>query len=342
MTDRTLRELAGAEIVPNMGSQNAWLVRFGEGEYDTINKSAKHTLLVKDDVATSDTVSYGGIMVDFDLQNDEITIHDGDNEVRVPSDKHSHVLWAVHDEDGDRLNKLFDELYSPTVREGLMDQFMPRFRRNSDEIHKTDDGWLLNGDILVSWDASNHPVNVAQAHVVNGSTTVEADEDKEARDIDFLPPNRDLQAESYQVTAPDGRTFDLEEVELRFLTTVGLILDRNPDNYADDLCQTIGDSGVVAFTDEKSGLHHSHPPSKHDCRDLGVTEEAVDMLWSNSYDHTGVVEMSIREQEFRNAPFNVFEDSPNDDTQKWEKIASTKEKAPIPQHIRSMLEDMYE
>lgn len=340
MTERTLSELANAEIVPDMGGPNAWLVRFGEEDYDTVNKSGKNSLLVKDKVSIADTVSYGGIMVDFNLQSDDITLHDGDNGVRVPSGKHESVLWAVYDEDGPRLEKLFNELYTPTVRKGLMDQFMPRFRQEKNEIQKSEDGWLVRGDILVSWDGSNHPVSVSDTHVVRGGDAVPADEDKEAREIQ-MPSGFDS-TDEFEVTAPDGRTFTLDGVEVRFLTTVGLILDRNPSHYDDALSSTIERSEIVGFTDTKSGLHHGHSEGKHQIQDLGVTDECADMLWSNANDHTPLHEMSLREKELKNAPIDVFEDAPNDDPSKWQKIHNTKEKAPIPKHIRRQLKQQFE
>jgi len=340
MTDRNLSELANGEIVPDMGGPNGWLVRFGEGDYDTVNKSGKNTLLLREDFELEDTVSIGGIMVEFDLQADSISLNNGDNEVRVPADKQENVLWAVYDEDAPRLNRLFDSLYTPTVRVGLMDQFMPRFRREPEDVRKTEDGWLINEDILVSWDGSNHPVSVQTTHVVQGSTTVEADEDKEAREIQF--PSGFDDEDSFEATAPAGRTFDIEPVEAQFLTTVGLILGLNPSNYDDDVQGAISDSTIEAFTDTRSGLHHNHGLGKHTLGDLGVTDEAIDRLWYNEFDHTGVWEMAVRENEFKNAPIDVFEDAANDNASKWEKIHSTKEKAPIPQHVRSDLESRYE
>jgi hypothetical protein len=337
MTDRSLSELANGEIVPDMGGPNAYLVRFGEGDYDTVNRSGKNTLLLKGDVQTDDTVSYGGIMVDFDLDADEITLHDGSNEVVVPDTKHENVLWSVYDEDGRRLNKLFDELHVPTVREGLMDMLTPRFREEESDIRKTGEGWLLNGDILLSWDATNHPVNVAQTHVVSGGETVEADTEKEAREINFsLSPETG-------VTLPNGTTTDLTEVEMKFLTSAALILGQDASNlYYDGLAESIENSTINAFTDTKSGLYHNHTEKKHRIQDLGVTDECADMLWSNANDHTPLHEMALREQELKNAPIDVFEDAANDNPSKWQKIHSTREKAPVPKHIRRQLEKQFE
>jgi hypothetical protein len=221
MSDHTLYELMNGEIVPDMGGENAWLVRFGEGEYDTVNKSGKNTLLLKREFGLTSVVSHGGIRVAFDLEEDNIflTEEESGDDVRVPSEKHENVLWAVYDEDGPRLRDLFDELYEPTVREGLLDQLMPRFRNDVDEIEKMELGWIVNSDILVSWTGSNHPLNVDSTYVVNSGEAVEADEDKEAREIDFyMPDNRD-------VYLPNGTQTTLTDVEVRFLTTVGLLVE---------------------------------------------------------------------------------------------------------------------
>lgn len=339
MTERSLSELAGAEVVPNAGGPNAYMLRFGDNDYGMVNKSAKHVLIVENDVLPEgDTVNYGGIMVDFDLEADEITLHDGDNTVRVPDSKHEHVLWSVHDEDGPRLNKLFNELYVPTVRKGVMDWFMPRFREDQPEIKKTDDGWLLHGDILLAWDGTNSPVDVDTTHVVSGGEAVQANTEKEAREIQF-PRNADLSGTS--ATTPDGRTITLDDTETRFLTTVALVLGKNPNNYDDDLFDVIEDSRVAGFTDTRSGLHHGHGMGKHTLDMLGVTDEASDRLWYNEYDHAGVHEMAVREEEFRDAPIDVFENASNDDSQKWRQINSTKEKAPIPKRVRADLRERY-
>lgn len=336
MTERNLSELANAEIVPDMGGSNSWLVRFGENDYDTINKSGKNTLLVKGDVDITDSVTHDGITVDFDLEEDEIFLTDGENEVRVPAENHENVLWAVYDEDGFRLNKLHDELHVPTVRQGLMDMLMPRFRQAESDIIKTGKGWLIDDNILVGWDASNSPVDISETHVVSGGEAVPADEDKEAREIAF-----DLPDES-TVALPNGTKTDLDEVEMKFLTTVGLIQDTPQTSlYDDGLADAIRDSRVVGFTDTESGLHHGHSIDKHRIQDLGVTDEAAERLWYNDYDHAGVWELALRKDEFINAPIDVFEDAPNHSEKKWQAIESTKENAPIPQHVRGDIEARY-
>lgn len=335
--DYSLEELNNAEIVPNQGGPNAWLVRFGEEDYDLVNKTAKNRLIIKDGVLDREQFRYDGVTVDVDFENDRYELTRDGNSVTVPPEKHEHVLWSLYDEDGPRLNRIFDELHVPTVRQGVMDMLMPRFREHRTDVQKTERGWLVGGDILVEWDGSNHPVDVGQTHVVRGGEAVAADTEKQAREVNF-----DLSDET-EVTLPNGTSTDLNDVEMKFLTTVGLILDAGAtDLYDDGLSQTIEDSHIVGFTDTKSGLHHGHSMDKHTLDDLGVTDEAIDRLWYNEYDHTGVHELNVRRQEFENAPISVFEDAPNDSANKWRMIESTSQKAPIPKRIRRDLEERYE
>ena len=336
-SDYTLNELANAEIVPNQGGSNAWLVRFGENDYRPVNKSAKNRLVLEDDVLDRDSFEYGGVTVAVDFESDDYVLRRNGQTVRVPSAKHEHVLWSLRDEDGPRLNKLFDELHVPTVRQGLMDMLMPRFREQKSDIRKTQDGWLVRGDILVEWDASNSPVDLAQTHIVRGGETVEVDSDKEAREVSFSI------SDDTEVTLPNGTTTNLDDVEMKFLTTVGLILGTGgTDLYDDGLTQSIEDSRIVGFTDTMSGLHHDHGMQKHTLDMLGVTDEATERLWYNEYDHAGVHELHVRRGEFENAPINVFDDAPNDSAEKWSRIESTSRKAPIPKSVRRDLEARYE
>jgi hypothetical protein len=217
-----------------------------------------------------------------------------------------------------------------------MDMLTPRFRQEKSEIRKTGDGWLLNGDILLSWDASNSPVNVAQTHVVQGGNTVEADTEKQARDISFNL------SDDTEVKLPNGTTTELTEVEMKFLTSAGVIVGNNPSHYNDGLHESIENSHVNGFIDTKSGLYHGHSEGKHRIQDLGVTDECANMLWSNENDHTPLHEMALREQELKNSPIDVFVDAPNDDESKWSKIHSTREMAPIPKHIRRRIEKQFQ
>ena len=332
----TTQDLVNGEIVPNAGGPNSWLVRFGEGEYELVGRNAKNQLILEDGVFDVDTFTFGGVTVHVNFDSDEYSLERDGNTVPVPVEKQEHVLWSIHDADGERLNNIFDALYVPRVRVGLMDMLTPRFRQEKSEIRKTGDGWLLNGDILLSWDASNSPVNVAQTHVVRGGNTVEADTEKQARYISFNL------SDDTEVKLPNGTTTELTEVEMKFLTSAGVIVGNNPSHYNDGLHESIENSHVNGFIDTKSGLYHGHSEGKHRIQDLGVTDECANMLWSNENDHTPLHEMALREQELKNSPIDVFVDAPNDDESKWSKIHSTREMAPIPKHIRRRLEKQFQ
>lgn len=333
--ERTLQELADAEIVPNAGGDNAWMVRFGENDYDTVNKTPKNRLILQEGVFDLD-YTLGDVRAEVDLQNDEYRLSKGGRSVKVPSSKEEHILWTMYDQDEGRAERLFRELTENRVRVGLMDWFMPRFAeaRENNNLRKVEDGWLVNEEILVAWDGENYCTNVDDTYVVQGSGTVKADETKQAREIDFgtIPS-------AATVEAPSGKEIELSKAELKFLATVEYLTD----NQASD--DTIGslaqEARVNSFTDTKSGLHHNHTMDKHTLDMLGVTDEAADKLYYNSYDHAGVHEMLVRQHEFENAPIDVFEDAPNDDPQKWQKIEKTSDIAHIPREVRRSLESMY-
>lgn len=333
--ERNLSELKNAEIVPNAGGENAWMVRFGENDYDTVNKTPKNRLILEEGVLDLD-YTLGDVRVEVDLENDDYRLSKGGRSVKVPSSKEEHVLWTLYDQDVDRARRLFRELTEDRVRVGLMDWFMPRFSeaRENNNLRKVEDGWLVNEEILVAWDGENYCTNLDETHVVQGGSTVTADEEKPARDIDFGTIPHDASVE-----APSGKEVTLSKAELKFLATVEFLTEN--DGPSDDIGSLVEKARVNSFTDTKSGLHHGHSMDKHTLDMLGVTDEAAEKLYYNSYDHAGVHEMSFRRQEFENSPINVFEDAANDDTQKWQKIESTTEKAPIPRDVRQSLKSMY-
>jgi len=332
----TLEDLANGEVVPNAGGPNSFLVRFAENDYDLVGKNAKNRLILEDSVLEYDKFEFGGVTVYVDFEGEQYSLERDGGTVPVPVEKHEHILWSIHDEDGDRLNRIFDELYVPRVRVGLMDMLMPLVRDAGVDVNKTEDGWLLDRDILLSWDAKNHPVDIPETHIVRGGAAVPANTNKRVRDISFSL------ADSVTVGLPNGTETELDEVEQRFLVSAALIGGATIDGYPDSLSEAVEDSRITAFTDTKSGLYHGHSESKHRIQDLGVTDECADMLWSNANDHTPLHEMALREQELKNAPIDVFEDTPNDDPTMWQKIHSTREKAPIPKHISNRLEEQFE
>lgn len=337
--NRSLEELANAEIVPEKDSGNTWLVRFGENDYDHVNKTGKNTLILKDDVLDRDSFTFGGVTVEVDWESGEYRLTDGSRSAEVPPDKEENVLWSIYDEDGDRLNRLLEEFYEERVRVGVMDWFMPRFRaaRESNNLRKVEGGWLVNESVLVRWDGSNEIATDVQTHRVTGGGT-QATDGSEARSFDF----GDVPS-SETVETPGDREIELTETELRFLATVEAVLEE--EGYGSGNGDTVGmlvDRATVnGFTDEKSGLFHGHGLQKHTLDMLGVTAETSEKLHFNSHDHAGVHELAHRRQEFEHAPFAVFEDVVNEDPDMWEKIENTREMAPIPQQVRDSLDQMY-
>ena len=332
----TLEDLANGEVVPNAGGPNSFLVRFAENDYDLVGKNAKNRLILEDGVLEYDQFKFGGVTVYVDFEGEQYSLERDGDTVPVPVEKHEHILWSIHDEDGDRLNRIFDELYVPRVRVGLMDMLMPLVRDAGVDVNKTEDGWLLDRDILLSWDGKNHPVDIPETHIVEGGAAVPANTNKQVRDISFSL------ADSVTVGLPNGTETELDEVEQRFLVSAALIGGETIDGYPDSLSEAVEDSRITAFTDTKSGLHHGHSMDKHTLDMLGVTDEATDHLWYNEYDHAGVHELYVRRDEFVDAPITLFENADNDDSEKWQHIERTSRRAPIPKSVRQDLENRYE
>jgi len=340
----TLEELATATIIPDMGGTESYLIGLNQtsGEFERaeyVDKSARNTLLLKTDAFTEGKLTIGDYTLECDFRADVFRLDGPKTTVVVPERLEENVLWAAYDEDEDRLNSLYDDLTEDRVRVGVMDWFMPRFSsaRENDDLRKVKDGWLVRDEILVNWSGENYAINTDETHIVSGDSTVVADETKPARDFNFG------NTEGFEAESPAGSVY-LEPTEVEFLATVEAILRENgqssgkDDAIADYAMQT----RVSGFTDTKSGIHHGHGLGKHTLGDLNVTDEVGEMLWSNSNDHTAVHEMALRRQEFENVDTDVFTDAPNDSDDKWQKIESTKRKAPIPPSIKQKLRAMYE
>jgi hypothetical protein len=360
MSEFTLSELREAEIVPQQGGPNAWLVRFGENDYRMVNRTPKHRLLLEDDVleraedGDTQTLDGGETHVTFtaDVDDDRYTLTVNGNRLNVPADYEDEVLEAYADGVWGELRDIHTEIVENRVRVGLMDRFMPRFAEARDEgrLRKSDDGWVIDETFVVKWNGENYLTENVDAHVVESGSTVRADETPEARQLSF-----DLSGE-FEVPDPSGTTVELSTREAKFLATVECLLspqeylrdndakfvERAVENVQDPIASLARTARVDGFTDEKSGLYHGHDLQKHRLGDLGVTEEAKERLFYNSHDHAGVHEMKARRPEFENAPFSVFTDAPNDSTQKWDKIESTSRKAPIPQRVRSDIDSRFQ
>lgn len=347
---RSIDRIADAEIVPDMGGPNQWLVRVGPEEYEMVPKSGRNTLILKDNYVSASlddgfstvSVNVGQYTVEIDFEQNKHRISQNDGEAfRVPSASVENVMWATYDRDEDRLARLYSDIVGGRARASKLDHFLPRFEapRSDGVLEITEDGWVIDNEILVTYNVENYTIQPDNTYSHSDATAF--DDERQARDISFDIPNED----TFDVNAGDSVTTTITRDELEFLTTVQYILESEYEYAIGNgfIGDIVEQAHINSFTDTKSGLHHGHSLEKHDLSDLNVSDEAIEKLWSNSYDHTGVWEMSMRRQEFENAPFDVFDDdAANDDGNKWRKIERTKENAPIPQSTKDMLREMYE
>lgn len=340
MTDRTLAEIANAEVSERGSTNEQWLCIFGENDVELLPKNGLNTVLLKTDFYSEDNGerTIGDITVSADLDEDKIELVQGSNSVSIPADKHEHVLWSVYDDDEERLKDIFAEHFEQTVRKGVMDWFLPLFRDAREEglLEMTEDGWIIDNEIVVKWNATNKPVEIDQAVTPEGNFY---DNNREAREIEMsVPPAGE------HVETPFGKEEHLTETEIEFLTTVHYILSREHGHENDDCPfeQYVADDYVSGFTDTKSGIYHAHEIQKHTLDELNVTDDIIERLWANKHDHTAVWEMAIRQDELIEAPVDVFTDVADDDEQRWRKIHDTKEIAKIPQGVKQSLLEMYE
>lgn len=343
------QEIQDAEIVPNQGGPNAWLLRFGEGEYDIIGKSPRNRLLVEEDINIENGAYVDSRNVEYaynvKMANDsELVLEEfratESTRVTVPVDYESDVYDAVLDDDGKRLQELYNDLHTVEVREGVMDMVMPLFRDGSMSVRKTDDGWLFGDekedDILLTWDAENHPVDVQTMFNGRGEKIDSVESSTMAREIDF-----NLEDEVV-MNLPNGTETVLTDVEQEFLVTAGLINGIEESRAPNSLCEAIESSQVSSFVDSRSGIRHGHKITKHTVDSLNVTNEVKDRLYYNEYDHAVVHELLARKDEFQAAPIDIFTDVPDDDTNRWLEVDSTSEKALIPQEVKDYIESAYE
>jgi len=331
-TTYRLEDLANAEIVPNQGGENAWLVRFDNDTYDLVSKTTKHRLIIEDDVLNQSRFTIGDYTIGVDWDNDVYTMRKAgvSDTVTVPATAHTELLLAIRHGDTLSAEAVFDEHHVPTVRRGLVNMLMPRFTEKGVDIARTDAGWIVEGEILVRWDASNEIFGATQTFEVSGDDVTSSSTPTPAREFWFsFPENRD-------VVLPNGETTALDEVELAFLATVGHI-GETQTNVDDAIAESIRESKTVAFTDTLSGLYHRHAMDKHTLSMLDVTDEAAAQLEYHDYDHAGVHEMWHRRSEFENADFDVFTTGANDSVSHWQEIDNARQMAPIPQTVKSKL-----
>lgn len=368
--ERSIEEMANAEVVPEMSGPEQLYVRFGERDYGFVSRTERNQILVETNLLESAadglvwTLDNGSVVrFEPDFEANEYTVAVDDDERAVPSEYVDDVLSAARNDDGQRIAEVHAQIVATQVQQDVVNQFEERYVNEEarslammeDEeyeprVRVTRDGWVIDDTFIVQWNAENYLVNDIEVHVRDGNRTVEADESKQARDLSFSAIDGEVTVEN-----PDGDEVTLGEQEQQFLATVETLL--YPHQYLDEqgaqdvreMVQLNDDTITViaasancnTFTDETDGLHHNHGIQKHRLQDLGVTEEVVERLHHRGDGHSGVHELALREQEFRNADFDVFEDAANTDPDKWEKINNTRENAPIPGRVRRNLNEMF-
>lgn len=348
-------EKRDAEVIDTVGhpeNPDAYVVRYDDETVEYEPATPTNKVLFEEGLYDEVTghSEFGPVRTYVDLGDDTYRLRISDEEeIEVPDQYRSDFIDALASFDpANELADLYDEITGGAVDQTTVDAFYESFP--SDRIERTSLGWIVDDTFLVDWDARNELVGV-EVHEVSGGGTERVDGDQQAVVLDNLDTGR-----TETVHGPDGETHELSPADQQFITTISILLD--PEEYVGvELTDAIEsmkttDAGtffderarqatVRDFTDAKSGIHHGHDFEKHSVSDLNVTQEVQDKLWSNPYDHLALHEMKLRRDEFENAMVPVFTDAPNDDPSKWRKIEQTAENAPIPEHMKHNINDMF-
>lgn len=358
---RTTEEKLNAEIIGRSprDDPDVYLVQYPDGEQVYEPSTPTNVALFEEDLYVHvqgytdlGTINDAHVELEADVEGRSYTIIVDDNEIPVPEDKIEDVIQAFRTgSPGDQLLDLYDGIVAGQVRRRIVEKFLDRFPE--DRIEQTPEGWEIDDTFVVTYEAENYLLDLDPTDPYSNET----DESKQAVYLDIdASRNR-------QIRTPDGESVELDPKEQVFLTTVeGLLY---PEDYfgaelvddiqqhksdaemMDDMVEDLADQATVTgYTDSKTGIHHGsddHSFQKHDVRDLNVTDDVRDKLWSNPYDHASVHELLLRKQEFvENPDIDVFEDRDDDaDQWKWDKIEETSENAPIPPKVRDKLDRMF-
>lgn len=258
------------------------------------------------------------------------------------------------------LYRTFNEIRSKRVREPVVAEFADRHTGVATEgsfmtgtesrVDIRDEGWVIDETFLVTFEAENYVVDDITTHEVEGGTVVEADERHQFLEVSF-----DAKSEAV-VEAPSGVDVDLSEREQEFLATVevlcypgdylGTDLVHKVEQAVEDTVEPIADvadtADVQSYMDHKTGLVHDHELDKHTLRaTFNVTREVIDELYFNEHDHAGVHELVYREEEFRDADFDVFYDTDNCNDARWQRIDETTSTAYVPDSVHLELRARY-
>lgn len=374
---RSVDDKAEAEIIAKSGptdDPDVYLVEYPDGEQAYEPATPSNVALFEDGLFeriqgySAFTIRAGGeslaISLDADVGNDEYVITVEDETLPVPTEYVEDVIDVFNGTSGaatgSRLYKLYKEILSGQVRRHAVQSFVERFP--DDRVEVTPDGWIIDDTFIVNYEAENYLVENDTVYVRSGGDMVQADETKEAVELHF-----DV-AGSAEIPTPDGNTIEATEREQEFLATVESLLfpedyldadlvdgieQAKAESFADDIESIAETASVSGFTDSKTGNYHRHGFDKHRAIDeaavgnldasLGMTEEAIDKLYFNDYDHAACHELLARRTEFENAPFDIFEDkdAENDDFSRWKAIERAKESAPVSDETHRKIREMF-
>jgi hypothetical protein len=301
------------------------------------------------------TLSIGDVTLISDLHSRTFELTVDGHTVVVPDEKHEELLdgaiEAVEFQSSAVLRSVYEEILDGRVREGQVNAFADRY--DEDRVTVTDEGWEIDETFLVTWDGENYLTTGVEKTDEMGARPGPSND--QAVEFDFETPESDR-----TVADPNGTERVLYPDEQSFLATVEVLL--YPDDYVgqelveeieqkrqqesiEDLITDIasqGNEAVEGFISPTSGVPHGHSFEKHTLDDLNVTEEAIDHLHYDQYDHAGPHELLKRRDYFENASYDVFEDADNDDETKWAKIESTADKAYIPPSVEDELREMFD
>jgi len=360
---RSSDEKLNAEVIATSGpagDPDVYLVEYADGEQVYEPATPTNVALFEDGLfeqvqghSEFQQISTGiTVELDADVLNRNYVLTVDGTEIPVPSDRIESVLNAFQGgEAGSNLYGLYEDIIEGQVRRHVVERFIDRFPE--DRVEQTPEGWVVDETFVVTYEGTNHLTDLDPTDPYSNET----DESKQAVYLDINA------TEDRGIVAPDGERVELTPLEQEFITQVeGLLY---PEDYfgvelvdeiqqhktegevLDDVIEDLTEqASVTGFTDSKTGIHHgssNHDFRKHDVRDLNVTEEVRDKLWSNPYDHAGVHELLLRKQEFINNPdIDVFTDRDDDsDSWKWNEIEKTSENAPIPPEVRDKLDRMF-
>lgn len=247
----------------------------------------------------------------------------------------------------EKLYQRYKHVVADRVRQDVVSDFL---RRYDAWVDVTDDGWVIDGAFLVTYDAENYVIEDVEAHEVHGQGTKPIGDRQEFLDIEFdLSRERAVELGREQV--------DLTEREQEFLALVEVLCF--PEDHLgtkltnrveearhgggfDEIAEIADTNSVSSFMDPQSGLVHQHDIDKHTLQaSFSVTAEVIADLHFTEYDHAGVHELVYRERELRNADYSVFWDTDNDDDGRWEQIRNAADSAPVPDGVHRELRERY-